>query len=91
MSLSYSVEIIDINDPEIRKTFTHVTSDGILQDQQQRYIPYRYLVLNDQTRLEFPMERYLTRFSPERALVAEANLRSVAQKKDETEPQPKFN
>ena len=90
---SYSVELTDLNNPASVRNFSGVSSDGIIQDEQQNYLPFRFLTLADQTRLEFPMDRYLVKFSPERALIAEANRqqRLQAQRSVQDAAQPKIN
>lgn len=68
---SYTVELIDFQNPQTVRSFSGVTNDGIVQDPQHRYMPFRFLLLLDRSRYEFPMERYLVKFSPERAAIAE--------------------
>jgi hypothetical protein len=77
LPLSYTVELQEVNNPSAVRTFAGVTGDGILQDAHQNSIPYRFMILQDQSRIEFPMSRYIVRFSPERALVAEAARQRV--------------
>jgi hypothetical protein len=90
---SYSIELTDISNAQSVRTYSGVISDGIVQDEQANYIPFRFLTLADQTRYEFPMDRYLVKFSPERALIAEANRqqRLQAQRRSEDAEQPKIN
>lgn len=83
LPLSYSVELQDVQNPSAIRTFVGVTGDGVMQDAHQNSIPFRYILLQDQSRFEFPMERYIVRFSPERALVAEA-----ARQRHEAQPRP---
>lgn len=90
---SYSVELTDLNQPGSNRSFIGVISDGIIADEQSNYLPFRFLTFSDQSRFEFPMDRFLVKFSPERALIAEANRqqRLQAQRTVESAAQPKIN
>lgn len=90
---SYSVELTDLHNPGNVRSFIGVVNDGIVQDEVKNYIPYRFFSLSDQTRIEFPMDRFLVKFSPERALIAEANRlqRLQAERATQDAGQPKMN
>ena len=90
---SYSAELTDLENPTSVRTFSGVTSDGVISDETGKYLPFRFLSLSDQSRVEFPMGRYIIKFSPERALIAAAGQarRAQAQREQEDAPRPKIN
>lgn len=90
---SYSAELTDLENPTSVRTFSGVTSDGVISDDAGKFIPFRFLALSDQSRVEFPMGRYMIKFSPERALIAAASQarRTQAQREQEDAARPKIN
>lgn len=89
----YSAELTDLENPASVRTFSGVTSDGVISDETGKYLPFRFLSLSDQSRVEFPMGRYMIKFSPERALIAAASQarRSQMQREQEDASRPKIN
>lgn len=90
---SYSAELIDVNNTAAVRTFSGITSDGVMADELGNFIPFRYLSLGDQSRFEFPMDRFLVKFSPERALIAAAGQakREQLQREQSGAASPKIN
>jgi len=89
MTIKYTVELLDIKTGE-KHVFNKVTSDGIITD-QSRALPYRFLLTDDGSRIEFPMERFIVSFDAGRIKVLEAAELQRRGAQPVTEPQTSVN